>query len=199
MATRITDAIDFANFDAQNDTNGSGVDTSDTFNEWRMKTNGIINELRNISVFAKTKISWAAGPEFSQYANSYNIDTVTYVAQADDENISGIVGANNDGGLRVRFTTAHPTGDYLVFAQLNRAGGAQTGGIATPARPWNRSQDAATFNQTTAGLTISMMSPWASTTTNDQVPRTEGPISFFGGGLHDNSSSYDSVSILVFS
>ena len=195
MATSITDAIDFANFDAQGDTHGSGVDTSDTFNNWRRKTNGIINELNKITPFAKTKISWAAGPTFSQYANSYNIDTVTYVTQADDEG-AAITGPHKDGGLRVRFTTPHPTGDYLVFAQMNRTGGAQTYGVIVPAATWSRSQDISTFNQTTAGLTISMMGK-THYLPNDRIPRPDASRSFFT--LARDSTSYDSLSLLVFS
>jgi hypothetical protein len=41
----ITDATEFSTFDNDGDTNGSGVITADTFNEWRKKTNGIINKL----------------------------------------------------------------------------------------------------------------------------------------------------------
>jgi hypothetical protein len=41
----ITDATEFSTFDNDGDTNGSGVITADTFNEWRKKVNGIINKL----------------------------------------------------------------------------------------------------------------------------------------------------------
>ena len=151
MATRITDAIDFANFNEQGDTNGSGIDTSDTFNNWRRKTNGIINELTRMSTFAKANILMTVDgtePKFSISGNSHNIDALTYIDQVSEATITV---PSTTGVIRVTFTTPAPTSDYIVFAQLHKAG---EDPISHAHGQDSLMPSVSTYNQTSSGLTI---------------------------------------------
>ena len=191
----ITDAIDFANFDEQNDTNGSGIDTSDTFNNWRRKTNGIINELKNISVFAKANIlisnPGVVSEPFALSANSYNVSTLTYIDEADGSTITGL---NAAGAIRVNFTTAATTSDYLVFLQLNKQGADPVVRAATPNGALRSS--VSSFNQTADGLTVS-----AHTGSFFSRLHSTDDASLKSNSLFDSywlSSNFTSISLLVF-
>jgi len=197
----ITDAIDFANFDEQNDTNGSGIDTSDTFNNWRKKTNGIINELKNISVFAKANIlisNPGSGPAFALSANSHNISSLTYVTAAatgtEAEIKAGFTttGANAGGAIRVEFTEPAPVDDYLVFLQMNKKTAGTPDAIYVGGRFSWRPTACSAHDLTATGLTISTQAIYI---TGDDDDVSGGQTSMFHAWT---TGTYDSISLVVF-
>ena len=80
-------AYDFDTFKTQGASNGSGVELSDTYEDFQKKTNGIINHINTnlLSVFAHGLIKWerVAGQIKISTANLFNIASVDWTRDGD--------------------------------------------------------------------------------------------------------------------
>lgn len=109
----VTDEIPFNSFNDDGDPNGSGITLSDTFDEWRKKTNGIINRVNeSTGPFAYISFKWeqpTRGNYTIDITAKQNIETLTY-------------DSSGEGAFQCTFTDDANSANFLAIADINWTG-----------------------------------------------------------------------------
>lgn len=138
----ISQALDFNTFNTQGDTNGSGVELSDSFDTFRKKTNGVINKMSEITPFAYGTITWeldALGNPTLSLSNSLNVNSISF-GNTSYSSISNYID--------VEFSDAADNENYSIASSIGVTGS------TAPAEGFTNGGQIKTYNQTTAGFYI---------------------------------------------
>lgn len=109
----VADEIPFDTFNDDGDPNGSGITLGDTFEQWRKKTNGIINRVNeSTGPFAYLSFKWeqpTRGNYTIDITAKQNIETLTY-------------DSSGEGAFQCTFTDDANSSNFLAIADINWTG-----------------------------------------------------------------------------